>query len=330
MKTVLAEPTAYIEQAPQTLGYRVFQAGSFTFTRDEYFAHVRYPGGRHVIAIDDFLRALMRDIAWGFFYGTVNFDNVFGTVNHYGSVDMFVGLFNDGYRANGRHHVETFESAALKTQFEQMLADWTNEGFDPFAAPDETGLPYGPKRGHNLAAIRRQRVVAQRMVGLPGDTPVRTDGNGFPVNRQFTDVAQNEPEVHAESGFAGRVHAFNLFGYLSRSDVTWNPSVCSVVKDSLLCPTTEEHVLPITHGNDRVEWFIQVSDTIYWDIEEKATGKPLAKVVMHAGDIAAMPADIRHRGYSPKRSMLIVWENNDNRVAELHQSGQIPPYPVEF
>jgi hypothetical protein len=43
-----------------------------------------------------------------------------------------------------------------------------------------------------------------------------------------------------------------------------------------------------------------------------------------------MPADIRHRGYSPKRSMLIVWENNDNAVADLHQAGKIPPYPVEF
>ena len=49
-----------------------------------------------------------------------------------------------------------------------------------------------------------------------------------------------------------------------------------------------------------------------------------------AGDVAAMPADIRHRGYSPKRSMLIVWENNDNAVADLHQAGKIPPYPVEF
>jgi hypothetical protein len=51
---------------------------------------------------------------------------------------------------------------------------------------------------------------------------------------------------------------------------------------------------------------------------------------MKAGDVAAMPADIRHRGYSPKRSMLIVWENNDNNVATLHATGAIKPYPVEF
>ena len=51
---------------------------------------------------------------------------------------------------------------------------------------------------------------------------------------------------------------------------------------------------------------------------------------MKAGDVAAMPADIRHRGYSPKRSMLIVWENNDPMVAKLHQEGRIPPYPIEM
>ena len=38
-----------------------------------------------------------------------------------------------------------------------------------------------------------------------------------------------------------------------------------------------------------------------------------------------------YRGLSAaKRSMLIVWENNDNAVATLHATGKIPPYPVEF
>ena len=36
---------------------------------------------------------------------------------------------------------------------------------------------------------------------------------------------------------------------------------------------------------------------------------------MKAGDVAAMPADIRHQGYSPKRSMLLVWENADAQSA---------------
>ena len=312
------------------LGYQSFTVGKFRFERDECFAHIHYPLGRHMMAIDAYLRALMRDVAWGFFYGTVNFDHVLGTINHYGKVDMFVGLNNPAYRKGNRAYIEQFDSSDLREVFVAMLEDWTNEGFDPFAAPGETGTSLGPKHGNNSGAVGRERVVASRMVGLPGDTPYRSDESGYPVNRQFTDVPQDEPEVHAEPGFENEVHAYNLFAYLSRSDVTWNPSVCSVVGDSLMCPTTEEQILPITHGNDRVEWFIQASDEIIWDVEDGASGELRAKVVMKAGDVAAMPADIKHRGYSPKRSMLIVWENNDHTLAERYSKGEFKPYPVEF
>ena len=54
-------------------------------------------------------------------------------------------------------------------------------------------------------------MVAKRMVGLPGDLGYRTDADGYPVNRQFTDVPQDKPEIHAEPGFEGQVHAFNMF-----------------------------------------------------------------------------------------------------------------------
>src|SRR2546428_9943410 len=118
------------------LGYKAFTIGKFRFGRDEYFAHIFYPFGRHIIPIDAFLRALMRDVAWGFFYGTVNFDNVLGTVNHYGTVDLFMGLCNPAYRQANRAFVETFQTPDIKAVFEGMLEDWTNEGFDPFAAPD--------------------------------------------------------------------------------------------------------------------------------------------------------------------------------------------------
>jgi hypothetical protein len=318
--------------APSTnpLGYQTFAIGSFKFQRDEYFAHIHYPGTQHIMPIDAFLRALMRDVGWGFFYGTVNFDNVFGTVNHYGTVEMFIGLFNDAYRQMNRHFVETFQSVDLKKVFEAMLDDWTSEGFDPYAAPGETGLPYGAKHGNNTTALKRQRMVAERMVGLPGDLGYRTDANGYPVNRQFADVPQDVPEVHPEPGFEGQVHAFNMFAYVSRSDVTWNPSVVSCVHDSQFCATTEEHALPIMHGNDRVEWFIQATDEIVWDVDDGKTGRPRAKVTMKAGDVAAMPADIRHKGYSPKRSMLIVWENNDANLPAMYGKGELKPYPVEF
>jgi hypothetical protein len=103
-----------------------------------------------------------------------------------------------------------------------------------------------------------------------------------------------------------------------------------VVKTNLFCPTTEEYILPIKHGNDRVEWFLQLSDVINWEIEDKTTGRPRAKVVMKPGDIASMPADIRHQGFATKRAMLLVWENANPKVVEMHNAGEIPPYPVEF
>ena len=79
-------------------GYRSFSIGGFSFRRDEYFVHIDWPTGRHVMAADVFLKALMRDISWNFFYGIVNFDSVFGTMNHYGNVDMFAGRYNEAYR----------------------------------------------------------------------------------------------------------------------------------------------------------------------------------------------------------------------------------------
>jgi hypothetical protein len=51
---------------------------------------------------------------------------------------------------------------------------------------------------------------------------------------------------------------------------------------------------------------------------------------MRAGDVGAMAADIRHRGYSPKRSMLLVWENASPQLPELIASGRAPTYPVDF
>jgi hypothetical protein len=282
------------------------------------------------LPIDVFLRAMMRDVAWGFFYGVVNFDGVFGTINHYGEVTMFAGRFNDAYVAAGRNYEERFSSAALMKVFKDILSDWTNSGYDPFAAPMETGAPWGIKNGDNEDAITRQRVTAKRMVGLPGDTPIRTDENGYPVNRQFADVPQDQPLVEAEPGFEHEVSAFNLFGYLSRSDVTWNPSVCSVVGESLFCPTSEEFILPVEHGNDRCEWFLQLSDEITWDVKDKETGKPRARVLARAGDICCMPADIRHQGYSTKRSMLLVWENGSSKIPQMIADGTAPVVPVDF
>ncbi len=311
-------------------GYDSFRLGGFEFSRDEYFAHVRWPTGSHTMDAGNFLRALMRDIAWGFFYGWVHFDDVFGTCNHYGTVDVFAGSYNGNYKKAKVDHLENHATDAVCETFTAMIEDWTNEGFDPFAAPQETGTPYGRKHGSNLAAVRRARSTATRCVGLRDDASLRSDASGHPVNRAFADVPQDEPEIHAEPGFESEVHAFNLFAYLSRSDVTWNPSFTSVVKHSFMCPTTEEHILPIVHGNDRVEWFFQMCDEIHWDIGTRDSAEPRARVIMKAGDMAAMPADCRHQGFSPKRSMLLVWENGSPKIVHEIQQGLCPINPVQF
>ncbi len=322
--------TAHHAALDARYGYDAFSIGSFTFTRDEYFVRVSYPKGTYVSDVGLFLRAMMRDVAWGFFYGWVNFDEVFGTVNHYGSVDVFVGSYNAGYKQAGTDFCERFDANALHNCFHALLSDWTNAGFDPFAAPLETGSPYGSKKGNNDSAVNFQRELAERFVGSAGDTQLRTDARGFHVNRQFADVPQDEPVVHTEPGFEGQLSAFNLFSYLSRSPVTWNPSVVSVIGQSAYCPTSEEHILPILHGNDRVEWFIQLSDEITWQVADKNTAAPRAVITMKAGDIAAMPADISHRGYSPKRSMLLVWENMTPGLEIRYASGELAPTAAEF
>ena len=112
--------------------------------------------------------------------------------------------------------------------------------------------------------------------------------------------------------------------------LTWNPSIVSVVKNSAYCPTSEEHILPIDHGNDRVEWFIQLSDQISWQVSDKQTGAPRAIVTMNAGDVSCMPADIRHRGFSPKRSMLLVWENLTPGLEKRYASGELPVVPAKM
>jgi len=316
-------------------GYQSFELGNFGFSRDEYVCQITWEtkDGRpmsHTMDAGNYLRALMRDVAWGFFYGWVNFDEVIGTVNHYSTVDFYAGSYNGAMKMAGVDQLENFPTDDIRQVFEAMLADWTNAGFDPFAAPQETGSPYGPKNGDNMAAITRARELARRCVGLEGDLPLRTDERGAPVNRAFADVPQDTPEIHAEPGYENQVHAFNLFAFLSRSQVTWNPSFTSVVKNSFMCPTTEEHILPIIHGNDRVEWFFQMCDEIHWDCSHKDTGEPLARVIMKAGDMAAMPAYCRHQGFSPKRSMLLVWENGSPSLVDDIKSGKAPSVPVTF
>ncbi len=130
-------------QPNKRTGYRSFQLGRFSFSRDEYFATIGWQAREtqlaHTLPVDAFLRALMRDVAWGFFYGWVNFDGVVGTRNRYGTVELYAGRYNNGYRDSGLDYTETFDTAHIESTFKGILEDWTNSGFDPFAAPTETG-----------------------------------------------------------------------------------------------------------------------------------------------------------------------------------------------
>ena len=191
-------------------GYRTFRIGGFDFRRDEYFTHIAWPGGTHLMPVDAFLRALVRVVAWNFFYGTLNFDDVFGTTNLYGGVELYVGRFNDAYRANGRDYRETIDSDDLMRLFKAMLDDWTNAGYDPFAAPQETGQPFGRKDGRNADALGRERVTAKRMVGLPG-------AGGAPEIATFAGevfvIARQSPRAFVE-----RVDFVTSAGHLTGGD----------------------------------------------------------------------------------------------------------------
>lgn len=311
-------------------GYDSFRLGGFEFRRDEYFAHIQWPKGTHIIEIDRFLRAMVRDIGWGFFYGWIFFDDIFGTTNHYGTVDVFAGAYDKGYKDQGLDYLETFPAETVREAFETISRNWINEGYDPLSAPLETGSPLGSKTTERTDELVRGFAAATRMLGLEGEPPVRSDATGHPINRAFADMEFDTPDIECEPGFEGQLHAINLFDHIARADVTWNPSFTAITGASICCVTSEEHMLPVIHGNDRNEWFFQLTDEIHWNIADKDTGAPRGRIVMKAGDVCAMPADIRHQGFSPKRSMLMVMENGTSGLELRYASGELKPYPVDF
>src|SRR5882724_3866685 len=78
--------------------------------------------------------------------------------------EFFACLYNDSYRKAELDYYENVETPRIRETFKSILDDWTNDGFDPFASPHETGPAFGIKHGSNTTAVTRRRVAAQRMV----------------------------------------------------------------------------------------------------------------------------------------------------------------------
>ena len=213
-----------------------------------------------------------------------------------------------------------------------MLDDWTNSGYDPFASPAETDKPFGVKDGSNTEAVTRRRVAAARMVGVPGDEEIRTDENGNPINRMFADVTQDEPEVEAEPGFESEVAAFNLFAYLSRSRRHVEPVGREHLQGQPVLPD-DRGVHPPGHPRQRPRRVVRAA------VRRDHLGRPGPRHRRGAlegrrcgrATSRRCPRDIRHQGYSPKRSMLLVWENDSAELPELIAHGHgAPQYPIDF
>src|SRR5260370_16629148 len=127
-----------VSTEPNEEGYREFSLGEFRFRRDEYFVYIAWPPGHHIMSVDAFLRAMQRDVAWDFFYGIVNFDGVFGTVNHYGTVDIFAGRYSDSYRKAELDSSENLETPQIRQTFKATLDPCTNSSSAPSPSPPTT------------------------------------------------------------------------------------------------------------------------------------------------------------------------------------------------
>jgi hypothetical protein len=312
-------------------GYRRFQLGQFSFVRDAYFARIEWPSGVKTIEIGQFLHVLVRTLGQQFFYGWVYFDDVFGTVNHFGTVEVFAGSYSEAYLNAGVAHAEKFPTGQVQAVFEAIAEDWINEGYDPMAAPVKVGTPFGARQKPVTSLVKRGFTpVPKRMLGMPGDAAARSEAAGLPVNPAFADLPLDLPQVQPAPGFEGKIHAINVFDHIARSDVAWIPSTTSVTRHSIFCMSSEEDTLAIAHGNDRPEWFIQLTDEIHWEIKDNDSGAARGRVIMRAGDVCAMPADIRHQGYAPKRAMLLVQENGTPGLGQRYAERTLPPYPVQF
>ena len=162
--------------------------------------------------IGNFLRALMRDVAWGFFYGWVNFDDVIGTVNHYKSVDLYAGSLqrhDEGRRRRpARELPDRADPRHLRADARRL---------------DQRELRPVRRAAGNRLALRPQERQQHRQdhPGARAGQALRRP-EGRPRRCAATSAARRstapsptcrrtQPELHPEPGFENEVHAFNLF-----------------------------------------------------------------------------------------------------------------------
>ena len=151
-------------------GYRDFKLGSFEFRRDEYFAHIGWPNGSHTMDIGNFLRALMRDVAWGFFYGGVNFDHVFGTTNHYKTVDLYAGTLQRDDEGRRRRPAGELPDRADRRHLRADARRLDQRRLRPVRRAAGNRLALRPQeRQQHAPRSRGARELAKRCVGLKDD-----------------------------------------------------------------------------------------------------------------------------------------------------------------
>ena len=322
-KPIVSE-TANKQGHNSSLGYKTFKLGDVEFSRDLYFCHLKWPTGSHSLHIEPFLRATLRMYQWQFFFGSLLYDDLVGFTNHYGTVELFIGRDDPGFQKAEKTHAVVMETGEALEDLCAMLENWSGGQFDPFVSPRETGRSIGAHSAPLDHLMTNRRLLAKRILGGKDEAAAWSASNGQNTNEHFEDLEQIQPLVHAEPGYEDALSAFNVFAHLACQEVVWNPSICSVVRHNAVCITTEEEELPVWHKNDRLEWFVQLSDEIIWDIQNGADGQKRARVIMRSGDVSAMPHDIRHRGKSPKRSMLLVWENSDPEIHKKVSAGAVP------
>ena len=219
----------------------------------------------HQMSADAFLRACMRDVAWNFFYGWVNFDHVIGTRNHYGRVDFYAGTFNGAEGGRRRlpravrcrpHHGDLQGDPARLG--ERGLRSVRRPGRDRQRLRHQAGREHRGDRAHPHRDQAHARpagrfAVARRHAGQPRLCRRPAGRAGDPGRARLR-------------GPAPRLQPLQVSQPLRRHLEPVGHAVC---KASLACPTTEEYILPVFHGNDRVEWFIQLSDKIVWEVADK-------------------------------------------------------------